>query len=500
MIRRIARSAGRGLLLIALILAVPAYGARAGGGAGGVGGIQLLVETGDPVIDQAEQRALAILGEDFDGTTHSASPSYYGEPWIRDSYAWGMIPSLRDPSVSAYAGSELTYWLDRQRSFGGWVTAPLSGYYDETPILISAVLDAYNVNGDLATVRAALPKLVRGWRWLARSYINRAAGSSALLYAYVQPHIAADWADQVNRRGYATQLEALWYHATQSLGEMEALVGDTGNARVFLAFATRIKADIRRLLWVRSAPFSYHAPNVGPFGHFRSWSGARDYFELDSNFLCIVYGIADAGEAASITSFVAVHRGYLLGLDGTQGVPARVVYGDYLPADYARKHNFIAPGRYQSASWPSVGALVALGLARAGRQELAREVIARLSAIFVRDGDIAEWYDAAGAAHGAPTFHWAARTFIIALYGAYLGLDLASGDASARPPAGSGSAVAWRRGAPVFVTVRDAIAANGPAMTSARPTRVANVMLCAGCSLTIRWGGYHAPVLESRAY
>ncbi|HWE61614.1 MAG TPA: hypothetical protein VHB98_07885 [Chloroflexota bacterium] len=415
------------LVACVCLLCISICPARAGGSSGtDVSGISLLVATGNQDIDLAERYALQVIAENFNGVTHAASADYYGNPWIRDSFAWGMIPSQRDPSISAYFTSEIRYWLARQQPFGGWLTAPKSGYFDETAILISGVLDAYRVGGSLALVRQALPKLERGWHWLAHGFIKPKKGSKVLLYANVPPHVAADWVDQVARTGYATQLEALWYGATRSMGTMEALVGHPGRAHYYTRFAAGIKRDINRLLWTTSAPYAFKAPPVPAFGHYRSWRGPHDYFELDSNYLCILYGIASQKQADSIDDFVERHAGYLLGLNAANGVPARVLYGDYAPADYAWKRNRIGVGIYQSASWPSVGALVALGLRRTGRIDEARTLLVRLSETFIAQQDIREWYSSAGSGEGAPHFQWAARMFIIAVFDVYRGVNVDS--------------------------------------------------------------------------
>src|SRR5260370_11104557 len=115
------------------------------------------------------------------------------------------------------------------------------------------------------------------------------------------------------------------------------------------------------------------------------------------------------GKAGSIDRFVDAHAGYLLGFGSPTGVPARVVYGDYAPQDYAGKHERLGPGRYQSAYWPTVGVLVALGLAHSGQIAEARGIIQRLSAAFVDQGDIREGYTADRTAEGAPAFGCASR-------------------------------------------------------------------------------------------
>lgn len=486
--------------LLALALFAGSVPAHAGGGTGyGLAAIQPLVLTGNPTLDLAQRYALAVLATDFTGDTHVAAAGYYTNPWIRDSFAWGMIPTRAGGSLASYSGLELNYWLGRQQPFGGWLTAPKSGYFDETPILISAALDAYRVSGDLAALRTALPRLERGWRWLDRGFVRPAHGSSVLIYANVPPHTAADWADQVARRGYATELEALWYSATRSLSVTESILHHPGRARYYAAFAARIKFDINRLLWTDRAPIARNAPAVPGFGHYRSWVGPRDYFELDSNFLCIVYGIASPAQAASIDNFVMAHSSYLLGLGGGEGIPARVLYGDYDPKDYAGKHSRLGPGRYQSAYWPTVGALVALGYARSGRVTEARAILMKLARTFVQGGDIREWYGQDGQGSGAPAFGWAARMFLVALYAAYLGVEWydappgipAVPGITLENPAGSGEAALSYHGRVLQVrvsgqggSVRVAI---GPSIH--HTTLLPGPLLCKGCTVNVKWAG-----------
>jgi hypothetical protein len=473
--------------------------ARAGGGAiYNLTGIELLVHTSNPLVDNAERYALAVLGADFNGTTHVAAANYYGNPWIRDSYAWGMVPSGRDSSVGSYSTTELSYWLARPQPFGGWLTARQSGYFDETPDIINAVLDSYEVTGDLGLVKRALPALIRGWWWLARGFIMPAHGSNYLIYANVPPHVSADWVDQVARHGYATQLEALWYWATRSLGIMEELTGHRGGAAYYTRFAQQIRSDLNRLLWTTEAPYVVDAPAVPSFGHYRSWVGSHGYFELDSNLLCVPFGIADKGQTESIAHFIKLHDVYLLGVGTANVVPGKVLYGDYAPVDYAGKHERLGPGRYQNGYWPTVGALAAMGMAAAGDVAESQAILQQLGNAFTRDQEIREWYTSAGAGQGAPTFQWAARMFIVALYAAYLGISDYAADRGRRidagikleAPAGAGSADVLFHGRSVHIVV-------GGQGTHVRldvsgqhrkGEKVPGTLLCAGCTLYAAWG------------
>jgi glycogen debranching enzyme len=443
------------MLAICLLACLPPDGAAAALTA------DLPVQTGDPVLDGAERVALEVISRDAYAGLHLASPSY-NSPWIRDSYAWGMIPwaGTAATSLDSYAGSELRYWLARQGEDGSWITNLYSGYYDETPIFIAALADAYRQSGDLAALRSAVPHAERAWRWLAQTAVQPDRGSSYLLYAAIGPHVASDWADQVARRGYATGLEALWYHATKSMAFLETVLGRPRTAARYARYAAAIKREIDRLLWLVAPPHARNAQAIaGPVGHYTSWLGGTDYFELDSNLLCILYGIADSAQTSSILAFIDANASRLMGLGRGRAIPARTLYGDYEPTDYAQLHGQIADGAYQSGYWPTVGALAALAYARDGNTTVSAAILRRIAAFFVRYRDADEWYRADGSPGGASAYQWSARMYLVALYAAYLGIDerWRNSPAGERPHAvicaGAGSAKLTLGGRQYLVTV-----------------------------------------------
>jgi hypothetical protein len=384
----------------------------------------LPVVTGDKVLDGAERVSLAVLSRDAWAGTHIAAP-FYNSAWIRDSFAWGMIPWSGPGSgnLGDYSSTEIAHWLNSPTPDGLWITNRYSGWYDETPILIAAVADAYRLNGDRAALVNALPRLETAWASMRRQGVDPRKGSRFLLFARIGPHIAADWADQIARRGYATQIEALWYHATQAMASVERALGRRNAAAHYDVFARGIRSDINRMLWRTGTPMSRHAMLVTPFGHFTGWLGGRDYFELDSNFLCLVYGIASPSQIRSIIGFTKRHASYLLGAASSNAMPARVVYGDYDPRDYARIHDRIADGAYQNAYWPAVGMLVAAGFSIGGDRPTANMLLHQIANGFLRDRMVHEWYRAGGTPAGAAWYQWPARLYLYALYAVYLGLS-----------------------------------------------------------------------------
>jgi hypothetical protein len=414
----------KALFAVALIILLTSWIPMPGHAANAPVQSALPVVTSDPVLDAAEQVALTVLERDAVAGKHIAAP-YYNSAWIRDSFAWGTIPwsGAATGHLDAYDSSELAYWLGHAMSNGLWITNPYSGWYDETPILISAAADAYRLNDNSAALATARFHLEAAWAAMRAAGVDVRHGSRYLLFARLDQHIATDWADQIKRQGYATQLEALWYHATRSMAEIERALGRPNAARHYDEFARGIRDDVNKLLWGVGRPTHRNALPVAAFGHYKGWLGGRDYFELDANFLCIVYGIASKAQAAAIMRFTLQHAAYLLGTDGGNTMPARTVYGDYDPRDYARIHDKIGDGVYQNAYWPSVGILVANGFALSGDVTAARMILRQIARLFIRDQNVYEWYRAGGAPSGAAAYQWPARLYVYALYAIYLGLN-----------------------------------------------------------------------------
>ena len=388
--------------------------------------VALPVVTGDPLLDRAERVALGVLAANQTEVGHRAAPFYKGL-WIRDSYAWGMVPD-NSGTLSTYAGSELRYWLAHQQPFGGWITFEYSGWYDETPIMIAAVLDAYRLTGDVGLVRRALPALRRAWSWLHGAYIDRRHGSSCLLWVSLRPkgqHWAADWADQVSRQGYTPQLEGLWYRATHAMAAMELLVGGRKAVKAadsYARAASCIAYDANTMLWRVDAPAHHDARPLAPFGHYGARPAGGNYFEVDGNALLVAASVATPRHRSTVLDTVAEQSHYLLGGDG--GGPARVLYGDYAPQDYGAIHNWMAAGRYQSAYWPSVGGLLAIAAARNDAIGTAEAVLDGLAARGANsETGFNEWYTTDGTPGGASLYGWGARMYLLALYRAYLGVD-----------------------------------------------------------------------------
>lgn len=430
-------------------------------------GVAAPLKLNDDTLVSGRDAALAVLRHLLarqDGYMVHHAGDRYRNPWIRDSFAWGNVPIYGYPELDPYAGSELDFWLAHQQASGQWVTDPQSGYWDETAMLIAAVLDAYRVTGDRGLVVNNLRRLESGWLWL---YGFRREDSAApyLVWAGLdrssgRPPVATDWADQIARMNWATSLNLLWYHATRSLAVMEGIAGRPEQASFFREYADSIRQNINRTLWRVGPVQSLRADPTPPFGHYVGWAPGADYFEVDTNLLAIMYGVADRAQAESILTFVDANRGYLLGSEW--GPPAaKVVYGDYAREDWATIQNSTSPGAYHMAYWINVGALAALAYHVGGRAEPVRSILmAMANTLTAEHGGtgVREWYAQDGTAHGSEQYGWSARGYLIALYRAYLGIDADWSDPFARnlrvsPMFGGVSGELFHLGRRIVVTV-----------------------------------------------
>ncbi|MBI5877185.1 MAG: hypothetical protein HZB53_06020 [Chloroflexi bacterium] len=403
-----------------------------------------IFDSAEPSLNRAKDEALRIIGYNLlyvnwnapgaPPRAHSAGDGY-DSPWIRDSFAWGMIPTNVYSQLSPYTSSEIEYWLNLQEPSGQFASVLLSGYYDETPILIAAVVDAYRITGDRAQLERYAPALRTAWAWMA-GHVD-STGSPFLVNALVHrvpglpPPVAADWADQIARSGYAGQVNMLWYRATLAMATMEAELGNKGESMRYFSFAQGIKADIGRVLWATTAPFIRNAPPVAAFGHFRSWTPSeRDYFEMDTNMLAIVYGIATTQQADSILGFVRQHADYLLGPPSGMPPPAKTVYGDYDPRDYVIFEKvLVRDGTYHNGYWIPIGGLAARAFAMHEQPGVALRIVRNMANAFSghladpSNGPGYEWYTASGIPQGAPAYQWSSRSLLHTLLTTYAGID-----------------------------------------------------------------------------
>lgn len=96
-----------------------------------------------------------------------------------------------------------------------------------------------------------------------------------------------DWADEVNRYGYVTYVEALYYRALYSIAEMYEKKGDADRARLYHARCERVRKAINDLLW---------DDEKGYYVNFRNEEYVEDNLSVDTYF-AVLFDIADEKRA-----------------------------------------------------------------------------------------------------------------------------------------------------------------------------------------------------------
>lgn len=422
-----------------------------------------LIQTGDKIINDAIPLALSVLRKNYNGQYFIAG-SGHPDTWLRDNLDFGLVPNLNDSVLAAYINS-IGFWASvQERGFpiipgssamngdakydslepGQISTSVASGYYDESLIFISAVLEAYQISGD-EKLLSYLKNCRDAWSFAKRYVLPK----EYLIYA--KPYIASDWADQIKREGYALNIETLWYKATKDLAQLEHLAGNANKAEFYKNYAEGIKREINSKLYRVSIPRQIKAPYeiTNPFGHYIAWTVKKedksnyeaDYFELDGNLRAILFGIADNDQTQQIMDFVNDPKNfeYLMGKPKSLPPATKVLFGNYDPADYAFLHSQIGDGLYHNQYWINVGAIAAEVYSKLGNVEKAKYILQNMSTAFNSEIGVSEWYRDDGTPAGSQWYQWPARAFLVSLFRGWAGINHDGLDLVIYPPAGNTS-------------------------------------------------------------
>ena len=120
-------------------------------------------------------------------------------------------------------------------------------HYDSPSFFVMMVYDYVNHSGD----KAFLNETIDGMRLFERCLLvmnnqMKRTDETGLLYKK-GPYNKLDWADEVNRNGYVTYDEALYYRALVCMEKLCEVVGKDGSG--YAVEAERVKKAINDLLW-----------------------------------------------------------------------------------------------------------------------------------------------------------------------------------------------------------------------------------------------------------
>jgi len=249
-----------------------------------------------------------------------------------------------------------------------YITAHNTISLDGNALLVIAFLHVVRRSGDHAFAAVHWPAVRRALRW-----VQRHAHPDGLLHQSA----FADWADSVDRSGKVLYPNVVYWKALHDMAAAAPEFGFAADGEYFARQAEAVGQAINRHFWRDEAGY---------------YVTSRQFDQLSSsgNLLAAAWGLASAEQAHSI-----LNRMRDFGM--ADPVPTRVTHRPYPNRFIALENRLGGIAHYHTcAAWLWLGGWHVIALARLGRLAEARELLARLSRVIVRDGAVHEVYDPAG--------------------------------------------------------------------------------------------------------
>jgi len=390
------------------------------------------------LVETALEKAHAILSSECSPIGLMASPEGYPHVWARDSVITSLGAILSPGhenclrvSLATLAGqqSELGAIPNNVSVATGRLDHTNAGSVDSNLWYILGHYIQHRAFGDVEFLREYWPSLDRALLWLRYQDSN---GCGLL-----EVHEAADWADLLANRFNILYDNALWYAALRAMANMAQLVG-ASNGPDYGAMARDVRHKMCIVLWVgletegewgpscpghtewkhtlsQVDPVLVKRPFFLPYVAFRDFG---DYCDVFGNLLTILFGIANPAQEKRILDYL-----HQVGI--AEPFPVRVLHPVIHPGnkdwrEYYRNNNLNLPEQYHNGGvWPFVGGFYVAALVKAGRRELATQVLEKLAEVN-RQGVDAEWefnewcHGATGRPMGYPHQAWSAGMYVFA--------------------------------------------------------------------------------------
>ncbi len=156
-----------------------------------------------------------------------------------------------------------------------------SSHYDSPSFFVMMVYDYVNHSGDTAFLSEKIngKSIVELCRLVVNKQMER-TDETGLLYK-VGPYNKLDWADEVNRNGYVTYDEALYYRALSCMEKLCKACNQDGS--FYAQAAAKVKTAINQLLWDEEK---------GYYVNYIDGDFTEDNLSVDT-VLVYLFGIAD---------------------------------------------------------------------------------------------------------------------------------------------------------------------------------------------------------------
>lgn len=281
--------------------------------------------------------------------------------YFRDAY-WTALSMMKDrPRLVRNQILTLGHGIGENGDCPDCVTADFRprvlNFYDSPSFFVLLVYDYINHTGDLSVLDEVVNrKSVCDLCFLAVDRLAEFEDKTGLLVK-VGRYNKLDWADEVNRTGYATYVELLYARALFCLSRI-AGTRDAARARRYREMFDRTKYAINTLLW---------NDEKGYYINYRDGSFVEDNLSIDT-ILAVLFGIADKSKTErlldSISALLDTRNNRILRM-GNFGLMC--VYPCYRGVDRCSGRS-IQPYEYQNgAVWPYWSALVAYAQMTNGR-------------------------------------------------------------------------------------------------------------------------------------
>lgn len=188
----------------------------------------------------------------------------------------------------------------------------------------------------------------------------------------------ADWADSIARRGRVLYTNVIYWKALEEMARAAASLELKEEAGQYSREAEELSRAIHTQRWRQD------------LGYFVT-SDKLHQLSSDGNLLAIAWGLATSEQAAIILK-VMKEAGM------AEPVPTRVVYPSY-PVEMIAIENLLGrvPNYHTDASWLWIGAWHVIALVKTGHLDQAHQLVARITAVIVRDKQVNEVHGPNGA-------------------------------------------------------------------------------------------------------